>query len=60
MGFSDLYEMYEDFKLDRKETTPTDFEAHLAEVAEHDELLDFRDWVKENHPKVYKEFNARS
>ena len=59
MGFSDLYEMYEDFKLDRAQTTPADFEDHLMEVREHDELLDFKDWVQENHAPIYQEYLAR-
>ena len=60
MGFSDLYEMYEDFKLDRAQTTPTDFEYHLMGVREHEELLDFKDWVQENHAPIYQEYLARS
>ena len=60
MGFSDLYEMYEDFKLDRAQLTPADFEVHLMEVREHEELLDFKNWVEENHAPIYQEYLARS
>ncbi len=60
LGFSDLYEMYEDFKLDRAQTTPADFEDHLMEVREHDELFNFKDWVQENHAPIYLEYLARS
>ena len=60
LGFSDLYEMYEDFKLDRAQTTPADFEDHLMEVREHDELLDFKNWIQENFASIYQEYLARS
>ena len=59
LGFSDLYEMYEDFKLDRAQLTPADFEVHLMEVREHEELLDFKDWGQENHAPIYQEDLAR-
>ena len=60
MGFSDLYEMYEDFKLDRVQTTPADFERHLEEVERYDHLDEFAEWVQENHAPIYQEYLARS
>lgn len=59
LGFSDLYEMYEDFKLDRAQTTPADFERHLEAVKRYDHLDEFAEWVQDNYPDVCTEFDAR-
>lgn len=60
MGFSDLYEMYEDFKLDRAQTSPADFEAHLRRERLFEELANFHNWAVVNHPDIVGAFDSRS
>ena len=60
MGFSDLYEMYEDFRLNRARTTPADFERHLVTEERYGRLDEFAEWVQDNYPDVCAEFDARS
>lgn len=58
IAFSELYEQYADFKETRKNTTPADFEEHLAVQKRFEEVLNFELWVSENYPEVVTEFHA--